>query len=141
MNHRTVFTGLGIQVALLIVDAAGAAVPIASAGHPPPLVRRVGNVDTVAAPGTLLGVYPDIALTETTIRLERGDIMVFYTDGVTEARGVNGFYGNDRLTTLVAEAPTPTADALADALLADVVGFQQGQLHDDVALLILEATP
>ena len=67
--------------------------------------------------------------------------MVFYTDGVTEARGVNGFYGDDRLTTLVAAAPTPTADALADALLADVVGFQQGRLHDDVALLILEATP
>ena len=59
--------------------------------------------------------------------------MVFYTDGVTEARGVNGFYGNDRLTTLVAAAPAPTADALADALLADVVGFQQGRLHDDVA--------
>jgi serine phosphatase RsbU (regulator of sigma subunit) len=125
----------------LTVDGDGATVTIASAGHPAPLVRRGGNVETVAAPGTLLGVYPDIELTETTIRLERGDIMVFYTDGVTEARGVNGFYGDDRLATLVAAAPTPTADMLADALLADVVGFQQGRLHDDVALLILEATP
>jgi serine phosphatase RsbU (regulator of sigma subunit) len=125
----------------LTVDGDGATVTIASAGHPSPLVRRGGNVETVAAPGTLLGVYPDIELTETTIRLERGDIMVFYTDGVTEARGVNGFYGDDRLATLVAAAPTPTADMLADALLADVVGFQQGRLHDDVALLILEATP
>jgi serine phosphatase RsbU (regulator of sigma subunit) len=86
-------------------------------------------------------VYPDIELTETTVRLDHGDIMIFYTDGVTEARGVNGFYGNDRLASLVAGAPTPTAEALADALLADVVGFQQGRLHDDVALLILEATP
>ena len=125
----------------LTVDGDGATVTLASAGHPPPLVRRDGAVEAVAAPGTVLGVYPDIELTETTVRLDRGDIMVFYTDGVTEARGVNGFYGNDRLTTLVAEAPTPTADALADALLADVVGFQQGRLHDDVALLILEATP
>ena len=98
-------------------------------------------MEAVAAPGTLLGVYPDIELTETTVRLDRGDMMVLYTDGVTEARGVNGFYGTDRLATLVATAPAPTADALADALLADVVGFQQGRLHDDVALLILEATP
>ena len=67
--------------------------------------------------------------------------MIFYTDGVTEARGVNRFYGNDRLTELVASAPAPTADTLADALIADVVGFQQGRLHDDVALLVLEATP
>ena len=125
----------------LHVDGDGATVTLASAGHPPPLVRRGGSVETVAAPGTLLGVYPDIELTETTVRLDRGDMMVLYTDGVTEARGVNGFYGNDRLATLVATAPTPTADALADTLLADVVGFQQGRLHDDVALLILEATP
>ena len=125
----------------LHVDGDGATVTLASAGHPPPLVRRGGNVEAVAASGTLLGVYPDIELTETTVRLDRGDMMVLYTDGVTEARGVNGFYGTDRLATLVATAPAPTADALADALLADVVGFQQGRLHDDVALLILEATP
>ena len=125
----------------LHVDGDGATVTLASAGHPPPLVRRGGNVEAVAASGTLLGVYPDIELTETTVRLDRGDMMVLYTDGVTEARGVNGFYGNDRLTELVASAPAPTADALADALIADVVGFQQGRLHDDVALLVLEATP
>ena len=41
----------------------------------------------------------------------------------------------------MASAPAPTADTLADALIADVVGFQQGRLHDDVALLVLEATP
>ncbi len=57
---------------LLTVDADGATVTIASAGHPPALVRRGGNVEAVAAPGTLLGVYPDIELTETTVRLDRG---------------------------------------------------------------------
>ena len=123
------------------VDSHGVTVTIASAGHPPPLVRRGGCVQAVAAPGTVLGVYPDIELTETTVRLDHGDIMIFYTDGVTEARGVNRFYGNDRLKELVASAPAPTADTLADALIADVVGFQQGRLHDDVALLVLEATP
>jgi len=59
---------------------------------------------------------------------------------VTEARGVDGFYGNDRLRAFVSSSPARTADALADALLAEVVDFQQGRLHDDVALLVLEAT-
>ena len=76
-----------------------------------------------------------------TVRLDRGDMMVLYTDGVTEARGVNGFYGDDRLAPVVAAAPASTAEALADELLGDVVAFQQGRLHDDVAVLILEATP
>jgi serine phosphatase RsbU (regulator of sigma subunit) len=127
--------------ASLAVDGEGVTVTMASAGHLPPLVRRGGCVAAVSTPGTVLGVYPDIELTETTIHLDRGDIMVFYTDGVTEARGVTGFYGNDRLTALTASVTPPTADAVADALLADVVGFQQGRLRDDVALLVLEVGP
>jgi len=126
--------------ARLVVDGDGVTVTMASAGHPPPLVCRGAFVEPVVARGTLLGVYPDIELTETTVRLDHGDIMVFYTDGVTEARGVDGFYGNDRLRAFVSSAPSWTADALADALLAEVVDFQQGRLHDDVALLVLEAT-
>ena len=124
----------------LLVDGDEVTVTIASAGHPPPLVCRGACVEQVVARGTLLGVYPDIELTETTVRLDRGDMMVFYTDGVTEARGVDGFYGNDRLRDFVTSAPARTAEALADALLSEVVNFQQGRLHDDVALLVLEAT-
>jgi serine phosphatase RsbU (regulator of sigma subunit) len=126
--------------AQLCVDRGGAAVRLASAGHPPALVRRGGRVDTVGAPGTLLGVYPDVELTEVTLRLDRGDMMVLYTDGVTEARGVDGFYGTERLVRLLLSAPPGSADAVADALLDDVVGFQRGQLRDDVALLVVEAT-
>jgi serine phosphatase RsbU (regulator of sigma subunit) len=137
----TPFRFATVAHARLTVDGEGATVTMASAGHLPPLVRRGGCVEAVSTPGTVLGVYPDIELTETTIRLDRGDIMVFYTDGVTEARDVNGFYGNDRLTALTASVTPPTAEALADALLADVLGFQQGRLRDDVALLVLEVGP
>jgi serine phosphatase RsbU (regulator of sigma subunit) len=95
----------------------------------------------VVAPGTLLGVYADIELTELTVRLERGDMMVLYTDGVTEARGVDGFYGTDRLTRVLESSTAGSADALVTELLADVVAFQDGRLRDDVAILVLEAGP
>jgi sigma-B regulation protein RsbU (phosphoserine phosphatase) len=95
----------------------------------------------VTAPGTVLGVYADVELTETTFRLDRGDMMVLYTDGVTEARGVDGFYGTERLTGLLRSSPGEPADAVADALLDDVVTFQRGRLRDDVAILVVEAAP
>jgi serine phosphatase RsbU (regulator of sigma subunit) len=125
--------------ARLQVDDDGAAVALASAGHPPPLVRRGARVEPVLAPGTLLGVYPDVELTEASFRLDRGDMMVLYTDGVTEARGVDGFYGADRLTRIVGSAAA-SADAVADDLLGDVVAFQRERLRDDVAVLVVEAS-
>jgi serine phosphatase RsbU (regulator of sigma subunit) len=124
--------------AQLAVDSGGATVQLASAGHPPPLLRRGPRVEPVLAPGTLLGVYADIELTEVTFRLHRGDMMVLYTDGVTEARGVDGFYGADRLTRVVRSAAA-SADAVADDLLDDVVAFQRERLRDDVAVLVVEA--
>jgi serine phosphatase RsbU (regulator of sigma subunit) len=127
----------------------GVGVTLVGAGHPPALVRRTGTggagveakVEVVPTSGTVLGVFPDLVLRETTLRLDPGDILVLYTDGVTEARGVDGFYGVERAAALVGAAGPWTADTLADALLADVVAFQQGALRDDVALLVVEAAP
>src|SRR4051812_41488131 len=45
----------------------------------------------------LLGVYPDVAVSEVSCTLRRNEMLVLYTDGVTEARGTDGFYGPDRL--------------------------------------------
>jgi serine phosphatase RsbU (regulator of sigma subunit) len=118
--------------------ARGATVRVAGAGHPPPLVLRRGRVETVQVRGTLLGVYPDISLTEATVELDDGDMMVLYTDGVTEARGVSGFYGSERLSAAVASTPDPTAETLAERLLTDVGTFQRGRLRDDVAILVVE---
>ncbi|MDN5747767.1 MAG: SpoIIE family protein phosphatase [Pseudonocardia sp.] len=123
--------------ALLGVDAAGVTVRLVNAGHVPPLVLRGARVETVGVPGTLLGVYPDVELTEAEIRLERGEVLVLYTDGVTEARGVNGFYGTERLESVLASCAGLPAESVADALLADVTGFQQGRMRDDVAILVV----
>jgi serine phosphatase RsbU (regulator of sigma subunit) len=130
-----------VALGQLSVDANGADLTVANAGHPAPLVRRRAGVERLSAPGTLLGVYPDIELTETTVRLDRGDIMVLYTDGVTEAHGVNGYYGEQRLRDVVGSSAATSAEVVADDLLTDVVAFQQGRLRDDVAVLVLQVTP
>ena len=119
----------------------GATVRLASAGHPPPLrASAAAGPSPCRAPGTLLGVYPDVTLTEVTFDLHHGEIMVLYTDGVTEARGADGLYGPERLARAVAAA-RGHADDVADRLLADVDAFQHGRQRDDIAILVIEAMP
>jgi serine phosphatase RsbU (regulator of sigma subunit) len=125
----------------LALTEQGAAVRLANAGHPPPLLLRQGQTTPVQAHGTLLGIYPDVTLTEVACELRGGEMMVLYTDGVTEARGVHGFYGAERLANVVGSVGHPSAETVADELLADVEAFQQGRLRDDIAILVIEATP
>jgi sigma-B regulation protein RsbU (phosphoserine phosphatase) len=124
----------------LTLTPTGATVRLANAGHPPPLLLRHGNVVPVEAPGTLPGVYPDVAVTEVSCTLHRNEILVLYTDGVTEARGTDGFYGPDRLEKVL-RAANGGAEAVADRLLADLDAFHSGVHRDDIAILVVEATP
>jgi sigma-B regulation protein RsbU (phosphoserine phosphatase) len=103
------------------------------------MVLRGEHVEVVTAPGTLVGVYPDLALTEIEIRLDPGDSLVLYTDGVTEGRSADGFYGADRLAVTVGRCAGATAGGIADALMADVCAFQHDRLHDDVAIFVMQA--
>ena len=78
-----------VAYASLHVNGNGAAdVCLSTGGHPLPYVLRAdGTVEAVGEPGTLLGVLPEVSLSDTAVQLRRGDLMVLYTDGVTEARG------------------------------------------------------
>ncbi len=125
----------------LRVDELGASLSLVSAGHLPPLVLRGGKIEEGTAAGTLLGVFPDPELRETEIRMGPGDIVLLYTDGVTEARGSSGFYGLARLGARLLEHADDSAEVIAEAVLTDVVEFQNGRPRDDVALLVLRAEP
>lgn len=126
--------------AQLRTDRPRTTVSLVSAGHPPPLVLRGDRVEAVTAPGTLVGVYADLALTEIEIRLDPGDSLVLYTDGVTEGRSADGYYGAHRLAAAVSRCAGATADGIAGALLEDVCAFQHDRLSDDVAIFVMQAT-
>ncbi|MDD7969276.1 SpoIIE family protein phosphatase [Actinomycetospora lemnae] len=123
----------------LTVDPDGVTITLVNGGHPPGLVLRGDRVAWVEVPGTLVGVYPDIDLTETEVRLAPGDLLLLYTDGVTEARGEDGFFGPERLADLVASLAGASADEVVDGVLTAITDFQDGRLRDDVALLAVRA--
>src|SRR3954452_10612682 len=113
----------------------GAEVVLASAGHPPPLVRRAdGSVETTVRPGTLLGALPGPPPTDATIALGPGDVLLFYTDGVTEARHRGGLLGEDGVQETL-RAALPTATGVVEAVERRAVEVQDGRPRDDIAVL------
>ncbi|MFF2503804.1 SpoIIE family protein phosphatase [Streptomyces sp. NPDC058067] len=111
---------------------------IAVAGHLPPILVRAGRrPELLDLPsGTPLGVG-DVAFTETTVKLETGDQLVLYTDGLIETRSDAIDTRINTLLDLLAE-PRVSLDDTCDHLLA---ALRDREDHDDVALLIFRTRP
>lgn len=117
--------------------AHGADLTVAVAGHPLPLVLRVdGTVEPVGEPGTLLGVFDDVSLAEHTVHLAPGDSAFLYTDGVIEAHGPAGLYGEERLVELLADTAGQPADVIAARVAQAILAYRTGGA-DDLAVLVL----
>ena len=114
---------------------------LAVGGHPLPLLyEATGSVGPVGTAGTLLGVLPDLDVTESEVRLRPGDSLVCFTDGVTERRDAGEFFGDEAFLTTVG-ASSGDADHMAGAVEAAVISFADGGLTDDMAVLVLRASP
>ncbi|MGH9041823.1 MAG: PP2C family protein-serine/threonine phosphatase [Acidimicrobiia bacterium] len=112
---------------------------VASAGHPlPRLLRHNGTVEPVGEYGTLAGCFPQAGFTDRTVRLTRGDTVVFYTDGLTEARAGDDEIGLDGVTELVRSCAGRDASYIAECL--ERAALDSGAQRDDVAILVLRAS-
>ena len=118
-------------------------VELACGGHPLPLVVHPdGRVEPVGRLGTLLGTDIEPQLYDVDVELAPGDVLVLYTDGVTEVRRRRReVFGLGQLTELLSGCGALPPDAVADRIEAAVLGASEGQLRDDMAILALGATP
>lgn len=143
MLRQTTDTFMTVGYAgVVLEEGGGATVTLVAGGHPlPVLVSADGAVRTVGEPGTVIGVLDDPSLTERTITLGHGDVLALFTDGVTEGRRADDFFGEIRLAGVLGEARAESAATIADRLVDAVVGFQEGQPRDDIAVVILKVSP
>lgn len=118
-----------------------------NAGHNPPVVlRRDGRLEMLETGGVIVGILEEFSYAEDTVHLEGGDLLLAYTDGVTEAMGPDDeFYGEERLHALLAALPAGlSAKDTVDRILADLARFLSGrECGDDltlVAVRLREAT-
>jgi len=116
---------------------------IANGGHPYPFVLRSdGSVEEVEVSGTLLGVLSDVSLEEREILLAPGDVLVGYTDGVTEARDPSGdFFGPDGLAGVLPGCIGRPAASVAQRIELAVLEYQAGVTPDDIAIVAVQALP
>jgi serine phosphatase RsbU (regulator of sigma subunit) len=113
-------------------------VNVACGGHPAPyVVRSDGSVEQIPSEGTLLGIVPDPQLTDVTLELGFGDKIVFYTDGVLEARSGERTFDRNEFESLLHETATRGVGAAADMIVKAVIDFQDGRPRDDIALVVI----
>ncbi len=118
----------------------GADLTISSGGHPLPMVlRRDGSVETVGAPGTLVGVFEDVELHDRTVELQRGDTVLFYTDGLIDSRRTEPI-DDAALDALVATCRDLDAVATIECF-RDAMADPEGESPDDIAILALRIVP
>jgi len=117
----------------------GLHVDVASAGHPPALMRRAdGSIRELRAEGLMIGVQADLRLQSVGVSLRPGDSLSLYTDGMFDARAHEERFGEERLAAVIASAPEPAGE-MAQHIADAVLEFETGAPRDDRALLVLRA--
>lgn len=131
-----VHAGLFITAYCARFDPVSGALLYANAGHNPPLLRRAatGDVVTLDADGASLGILPAPAFEQGEAQLEPGDALLLYTDGVTEAAGPGGQFGEERLEALFDSLPPRE---LVDGIYAAVRAHAGDARGDDVTLVAM----
>ena len=127
----------------------------ANGGHCPPIhfISRKDKVDThdhsrpkvalLETGGMLIGAFDIATFSSDTCQLSPGDVLIFYTDGVTETEGVKpgDFYGEERLIECLSKHLDQSAESLCNILQSDLLNFSgTTQLKDDRAVVVVKRT-
>jgi len=123
------------------VDRGSGRMDSVNAGHNPPLlVRASGDVERLKADGLILGVFAGVRHKQSESVLNPGDMLVAYSDGVTETQNVGGEeYGEERLTALLKEHRGSSAAAIRKLVADDTKAFAGlAPQYDDVTLVVVK---
>ncbi|HEV2835963.1 MAG TPA: SpoIIE family protein phosphatase [Pyrinomonadaceae bacterium] len=123
------------------LDPESGALSFLNAGHNPPLiVHSAGTVEQLASGGLPLGIKPDAEYREGRTQLQKGDVLVVYSDGVTEAVSPSGEeFGATRLYEVVARNINASAAGIRDRIESSLTKFAQGtSAADDITLVIVK---
>lgn len=110
-----------------------------NAGHNPPyLIRKNGKMEELEPTGPLAAVFPDAKYVERNVRLEPDELLVCFTDGVTEAHVAGGeLLGEDRFMKLLLGISSEPVEKICSIISDEVLKYSAGELKDDVTLLVL----
>jgi serine phosphatase RsbU (regulator of sigma subunit) len=133
-----------VTIFYAVFDSGTSTLKYANAGHNPPLLVT-GSENKVAllkAQGVPLGILSDIKSTTDEITLKKGDMVVLYTDGVTEAMNASGEqFEMERLDRVTVDNRHLSADAIMEKVRGELSLFTGSQpQYDDITIMVLKAT-
>lgn len=129
-----------VSLVLAVLDPATGAVRYCNGGHNPPLLLRMdGTVERLEPGGTILGMLPELPYRESRTRLEPGDLLAFFSDGIVEAQNEAGEeYGEQQLARTLAACRERGAAAAIETARADVARWSAGHPpEDDITLVVV----
>ena len=125
-----------------VLDTRNHVFTFANAGHNPPLLlRKSGKVEPLREGGLTLGILPDRDYEERPIYIDSGDILILYTDGITEAANSRDeLFGTERLVALVKEHRDLPARQMRERIMEAVLSYRsEDSPHDDLTLMLIKA--
>jgi len=125
-----------------VYDEGSGELAYTNAGHLPPLLVRNGEVRPLDTNGTVVGCFASARYGESRLRLEPGDLLVCYTDGVTEPENAYGeMFGEQRLCALLAEHAGLDVEEIGQRIVEEVTRWTAStELQDDLTLLLIRKT-
>ena len=117
-------------------------VRLSLAGHPAAaVVRRDGDVEMAGRFGMMVGLRAEPVLHDVEVRIGAGDLLLLYTDGVTEAGPRGRPLGEQGIATVLRDLAGASPQAIVDAVEQAAVAAQPGEPRDDIALLAISMVP
>ncbi|MCL5291307.1 MAG: SpoIIE family protein phosphatase [Actinobacteria bacterium] len=127
-----------VTVFFAILDTRSGVLKYCSAGHPPAILRRkTSETFPLLARSPVIGAFAGLKYVDDETILEKGDTLVLYTDGVTEAKCEGDLFGEERLVSFVRKLKPGPAREIPGRIFGKVMDCTDGKLSDDVALLVI----
>jgi sigma-B regulation protein RsbU (phosphoserine phosphatase) len=137
--------GLFVTCFYAVLNLASGVMTYADAGHNYPLLyhRATQRLDALRGRGIVLGIVPDPHFEEHSVQLAPGDVVLFYTDGITEAmNGEHELFGEERLEAVLREHAQQTCSEIVEALRAAVAAFVgEASQSDDMTVVVIKREP
>ncbi len=114
-------------------------IKLINAGHLPPIIARNKSLIQLEKGGAALGIMVDAKFVEQEIDLQKGEVLFIYSDGLSEARNLEGeFYGEERLGAILQMLSNFPVNEIGDRMLAEVDRFiGEAKPHDDISIAIM----
>jgi sigma-B regulation protein RsbU (phosphoserine phosphatase) len=136
-------SGMFVTLFYGFLDSANRTLTYVNAGHNPPIHFRVadGTLTELTGTGMAMGVLDDAAYTQEDVQIVPGDVLILYTDGITEAENADlEMFGQNRLERIILASDRVSANGLCQEILTAVRTFTGDHPQsDDITLMVVRS--